>query len=269
MATLLTATVAGCAQANSGRTGEPTADASIDARPIDAPPNLLPDAAVDAPLDASGDAPAPDGGCAISAGTTPQLDGVADLDDYPAAQRVSPGAQLGTDALAITWDRARLYITASSTAFESDFEPLHVYVQAGIALPAAAPGSGKEYSGLTPMLPFTPSHLIAVRRTNGATPYDGVYLPGASWMTRDTALVPGTDVFVSADHRTLSVAVPWSALGGCPTALRLAVHVVHAASGNEWKDLVPASHTPWQAPGGGYYQIDLTGAPAVAGWALH
>lgn len=271
MATLLAAGVAGCAQANSGRTGEPTPDASVDARPIDAPPNLVPDAPADAALDASVDAPPPDAGCAISASAAPPLDGVADLDDYPAAQRVSPGAQLGagTDALAITWNASRLFITASSTAFEADYEPLHVYVQTGTALAAATPGSGKEYSGLTPMLPFTPTHLIAVRRTNGATPYDGVYLPTASWMTRATALVPGTDVFVSADHRTLSVSVPWTALGTCPTALRLAVHVVHGASANEWKDLVPASHTPWQAPGGGYYQLDLTAAPAVSGWALH
>ena len=26
---------------------------------------------------------------------------------------------------------------------------------------------------------------------------------------------------------------------------------------------------PWQMPGGGYYEIDLTGAQAVAGWTLH
>jgi hypothetical protein len=263
MATLLAAGVAGCAQANSGRTGEPTPDASVDARAIDAPPSVLPDAAIDAELDAS-----PDAGCAISVGLTPQLDGVADLDDYPAAQRLAPGAQLGSDAVAIAWDASRLYITASSTAFEADYKPLHVYVETGTALPSAVPGSGKEYSGLTPMLPFTPTHLVAARRTTGATPYNGVYLPAASWTTRDTALQPGADVFVSADHRTLSIAVPWAALGGCPTALRLAVHVVHAVSANEWKDLVPASHTPWQAPGGGYYEIDLTGTPAVSGWAL-
>jgi len=264
MATLVAVGVAGCAQANSGRPGDPTPDASVDARAPDAPPAVLPDAAIDAVLDA----PPPDAGCAISAGVTPQLDGVADLDAYPAAQRVTPGAQLGSDALAIAWDASRLYITASSTAFEADFKPIHVYVESGTALPAAVPGSGKEYSGLVPMLPFSPTHLVAVRRTTGAMPYNGVYLPAASWTTRDTALQAGTDVFVSADNRTLSIAVPWTALGGCPTALRLAVHVVHGVSANEWKDLVPPTHTPWQAPGGGYYEIDLTGAPAVSGWAL-
>jgi len=62
--------------------------------------------------------------------------------------------------------------------------------------------------------------------------------------------------------------VPWNAIGNCPTHLRLAVHVVHAVSANEWKDLVPSTHTPWQSPGGGYYEIDLSGAPAVTSWSL-
>jgi hypothetical protein len=26
--------------------------------------------------------------------------------------------------------------------------------------------------------------------------------------------------------------------------------------------------TPWLAPGGGYYEIDLTGSTPVAGWSL-
>jgi hypothetical protein len=118
------------------------------------------------------------------------------------------------------------------------------------------------------MLPFAPTHLIAARRTNGVDMYDGVYLPAATWTTRGDSLAPGTNVFSSADHRTLSVVVPWTALGGCPTALRLAVHVVHAVSANEWKVLVPSTHTPWQAPGGGYYEVDLTAPPSVAGWTL-
>ena len=82
-------------------------------------------------------------------------------------------------------------------------------------------------------------------------PYDGVYLPAASWDTQAVTLVDGTDVFVSSDNRTMSVRVAWAALGGCPTAMRLAAHVVHAAPGNEWKELVPATTTPWLATGGG------------------
>jgi hypothetical protein len=261
IATLVTTAVTGCARANGELIEEPALDAAgIDARPIDA---AAPDAAV------MPDAPMPDAGCAISAGLSPVIDGIADLDDYPSAQRLTPGAMLGADAIAIAWDASKLDITTTSVAFESDFEPLHVYLESTTALGTAAPAPGKEYSGLVPMLPFAPTHLIAARRTNGVDLYDAVYLPAATWTTRGDSLAPGTNVFSSADHRTLSIVVPWTALGGCPTSLRLAVHVVHAVSANEWKVLVPSTHTPWQAPGGGYYEVDLTSAPAVTGWTLH
>lgn len=253
--------VAACARGNAA-----TSDAALqDGAPADAAPR---------PHDASPDARHPDGavdaGCAISAGVTPTLDGTHDLASYPAAQQLNPGAMVGTDAAAVAWDKAALYVTVTSGAFAGAYEPLHVYVEAGTGLATAVPANGKEYSGLVPALPFTPTHLIAIRRVTdaGTGAYDGVYVPAATWTTRQTALAPGVDVFASADQQTLSVKVGWAALGGCPTALRLAVHVVHAVSGNEWKDLVPATHTPWQVPGGGYYELDLTGAPAVAGWTL-
>jgi len=214
------------------------------------------------------------GGCAISAGHSPALDGVGDLADYPSGQRLIPGATLsGTDEVAVTWDPTYLYVTVTSDGFLDPFKPLHVYLEASTALGAATPSTGKEYSALTPALPFTPTHLIAVRRQDDSGmggPYDGVYGPGGAqpWTDRVTPLVPGTDVFVSADLRTLSVRTPWSALGGCPLELRLDAHLVNAVTANEWKDLVPTTHTPWLAPGGGYYQIDLTGDPAVSGWSL-
>ena len=109
---------------------------------------------------------------------------------------------------------------------------------------------------------------VHVRRVSDAGPgaYNGVFVPSDGWTTRTLALDDAT--FASADQRTLSVSVQWSALGGCPTSLRLALHVVHGALANEWKDLVPTTHTPWQMPGGGYYEIDLTASPAVSGWSL-
>lgn len=262
-ATLLASVVTGCAQARGVANTEPMPDAAApDQHPRDAAGEPPPDVAIDS-------APVPDAGCAISAGTKPELDGVDDLNAYPIAQRVTPGAMLGADGVAITWDRTHLYVTVASPAFEAEYEPLHVYLEAGLALAAAVPGAGKEYSGLVPMLPFSPTHLIAARRTNGVDAYDAVYLPAAGWTTRGASLDPATDVLVAPDHHALSLVVPWSALGGCPTSLRLAVHVVHAAAANEWKDLVPSSHTPWLAPGGGYYELELTGPPAVASWTLH
>lgn len=262
--------LAGCARGGGpsplvGHDAAPELDAAgRDAVALDAAPDAAGDATV-LPPDA-----APDAGCAIAAGVTPALDGVDDLAAYPAAQHLAPGAPLGSDGAAIARDASKLYVTVTSDAFAGAYEPLHVYVEAGTELPAAQPSQGKEYGGLVPDLPFTPTQLIAVRRVTdaGSGPYDGVYVPAASWTTRAVALEPGTDVFASADQRTLSVAVPWTALGGCPTALRLAVHVVHGAVANEWKELVPASHTPWQSSTTGYYELDLTGAPDVAGWTL-
>jgi hypothetical protein len=231
----------------------------------DAPPDGRPMSGSDAALP---DAPPPDAGCPISSGATPSLDGVNDLADYPAAQLITPGAMVGSDGAALSWDPQRLYITMQSTVFAGVYEPLHVYVEASSALGTATPSQGKEYSGLVPDLPFTPTHLIAVRRVSdsGTGPYDGVFLPDNSWNDRATPLVDGTGVFAATDE--ISVQVPWSALGGCPHALRLAIHVVHAQPANEWKDVVPATSTPWQAPGGDYYEVDLTGAPAVTGWTL-
>ncbi len=159
-------------------------------------------------------------------------------------------------------------MTVTSSAFAAAFEPLHVYVELGASLAAPVAGTGKEYAGLVPALPFTPTHLIAVRRVGdgGAGPYDGVFLPDAGFMTRERARSRGPAMFTSSDNRTLSVAVPWTALGGCPTTMRLSAHVVHAVAANEcWKEgTVPASATPWLAAGGGYYESDLTVTPVFS-----
>ncbi len=216
---------------------------------VDAAPVISPDAAE---------------GCAIAAGLTPALDGTDDLAQYPAAQLLTPGATLGADQAAIAWDRSNLYVTVTSSAFDQPYEPLHIYLETGTSLPAAAPASGKEYGGLTPALPFSPTHLVAVRRLSGA--YNGVFVPGDAYAVQTLGLDAST--FVSSDQHTISVSVPWTALGTCPTHARMALHVVHGVTANEWKDLVPGTHTPWLAPGGGYYEIDLTVPPAVSGWAL-
>ena len=217
----------------------------------------------DARTDAAEDAP----GCAIAAGITPVLDGTDDLAAYPSAQQLSPGAMLGSDAAAIAWNGTHLFVTVRSSAFTAPYEPLHVYLETGATLAAATAAPGKEYSNLTAAVPFTPTHLLAARRVSdsgsGAT-YNGVFVPGDGWVDHALAL----DAVVAADQQTLSLTVPWSALGGCPTVMRLALHVVHAQTANEWKDLVPSSHTPWQMPGGGYYEVDLTGSLAVSAWML-
>ena len=215
---------------------------------------------------------APDAGCAISTGLTPLIDGVHDLADYPAAQQVALFAPLDTsDGAAVSWDASYFYVTVASSAFTAAYEPLHVYLETSDgALPAPTASQGKEYSGLVPALPFTATYLVAARQVDdaGSGPYDGVFVPDSGWTVQQTGLVPGQNVFVSLDQHEMSLKVPWSALGGCPHAMRLAFHVVHAMPANEWKDVAPATSTPWQAPGGGYYEIDLTGSTAVASWTL-
>lgn len=222
-----------------------------------------PDVGLDARVDARPDAWSM---CTISTGDSPRLDGTDDLAEYPAVQRATVNAG---DQAAITWNASYLFATFTTDGLLDAFEPVHLYVEASSILVAPVASVGKEYASLTPGLPFTPTHLIAFRRTSdaGTGAYNGVYAPAGSWTTRTFPLT-GTDVFASADGRTLSVRVPWSALGGCPTRMRLVAHIVHAEAGNEWKDVVPSTHTPWMPSGGAFYDIDLTGDPAVSGWVL-
>ena len=204
----------------------------------------------------------------LNMGHTPTLDGSGDLAEFGAAQLITADGPVGSaDTYGITWDRDYLYIALSSPVFADGLRPLHIYVEARATLSAAAPTAGKEYDGLTAELPFSATHLIAVRRSTGSPPYNGIYGPGGGWTTRLMGLVDGTDVF-SEGTDMVSVRVPWSTLG-CANAIRLTAHVVNGPiAGNEWKDFIPSTTTPWMAPGGGYHEIDLTADPAVTGWTL-
>lgn len=228
-----------------------------------------------APLDGGpSDAGASDaGGCgAVGIGHTLSFDGVDDLGKYPPSQLLlPPGEPLASwGGFGMTWDRTYLYVTMVTPAFASADRPLHVYAQSASSLSPAAPTTGKRYAGLTPELPFSPTHLIAARRVStlgGLPPYNGVYMPADGWETRVAALEVGSEVWVAADNHTISVRIPWTSLG-CPRMLRVTVHVVNGAVGNEWKDLVPVGATPWLSPGGRYYEIDLSGTPEISGWSL-
>ena len=237
------------------------------------------DASSDAGADAGRDAGASDAGPAgptcpgHHVGDTIALDGSSDLAKYPASQRLTPGGPLGgSDEYAITWDRDYLYITLVSGAFSDGFKPIHLYLEVRPSLSPAAASTGKEYSSLTAELPFTATHLVALRRTSlsGGVLYNGVYTPGGAWTTLAVALRDGVDVWAEGTS-ALSARVPWSVLG-CAASIRLTTHVVNGPIFlNEWKDFLPLTATPWSTmppatPGGGYYEIDLTADPAVSGW---
>ncbi len=235
----------------------------------------LMDGGSDAGFDAGGsDAGPTDAGIgtcpSLDVGHTLSLDGAGDLAKFSAAQRLLASGSVGAaDEYGITWDRDYLYVALTSPVFADGLRPLHVYLEVRASLGSAMRSVGKEYDGLTPQLPFTATHVIAVRRTSasGGPAYNGVYTPGAGWTTLAMELRDGVDVF-SEGTSVVSVRVPWSLLG-CASAIRLTSHVVNGpVAGNEWKDFVPSTTEPWMSPGGGYYEIDLTADPAVTGWSL-
>ncbi len=254
---------------DSGLDGGPR-DAGLDSGLADGGSDaVMPDGGTDSGVDAAPSATCP--GAAIHPGHTIVLDGEADLDAYPATQRLTPGGPLGSaDEYAITWDRDYLYVTLVSGAFADGFKPVHIYLEAAETLGAAMPSDGKEYSGLVARLPFSATHLVALRRTSvggDGVAYNGLYVPAGDppWTTQTVAFREGVDVFTASDASAMSVRVSWADLG-CPSALRLTAHVVNAVLANEWKDFLPFAATPWAAPGGAYFELDLRVEPDVSGW---
>jgi hypothetical protein len=298
-ATWITLLAAGCA---AGTPPNPRADAGRDAEIVrrDAGPRdagrredagrdaavredagrdagLRRDAGMDAstPVDAGSDARIVEidaGACeGASDGVSIVFDGTDDLASYPESHVITPGAPLEPwERFALSWDRDYLYVTMVSRAFEDQYKPLHVYLESADVLADPVASAGKEYSGRIPELPFAATHLIAVRRTSDSGaggPYNGVYTPADGWGDRAFS-IEAADTFVAADHHTISVRVPWRALG-CPSRIRLTAHVVNAVEGDDYKDLVPTGATPWTSAATGYYEIDLSGAPASEGWMVY
>lgn len=207
------------------------------------------------------------------------LDGVGDLAAYPPGHVLTGGdvgvRQADEEAFGLHADPDFLYVSQAATAFDDVYAPWMVYLEAGTApLDDAVPGTGIPYDrgqgDLTPSLPFTPTHALAIRRSavDGAPddgPWVGVWRRegGGDW-TQVRRFRVDEDLWVSSDGRTLSVRVPRAVLGIHDT-VRLTSHVVHGAPGGEWKDTVPAGHTPWSG-GGTAYVLDLDDLGTSASW---
>lgn len=198
------------------------------------------------------------------------FDGVDDIDAFAAGQ-VLTGAALGApldawNAVGLDWDAQHLYVSVVSSAFEEDFAPVMIYLQAGVGdLGPAVPGVGSPYtrgSVTAPAgLPFTPTHQITLRASNtlgpDGGPYNGVWAyDGVNYALRQR-LAWDSSAWIAADRHTLSARIPRALLGTHDT-VRIAAHVLWGVAGQEWKGLVPAGHTPWQADGGSYLELDLT-----------
>ncbi len=190
------------------------------------------------------------------------FDGVADGGELPAGSMAAPGAPLAAwsqAGAALTDDH--LLLTLVSPAFEQAFRAWVVYVQAFDGAPGgpATPAPGLSYSNQTATLPFTPTHAITLRRQSDAGdavgPFNGVWEPDGSGSWRLVGrFATGRDAFFAADQHTGAVAVPRAWLGD-PGGVRLAAHVVQDVAGNEYKDLLPATHTPWTADGGAWLDL--------------
>lgn len=207
-----------------------------------------------------------------SAGDLIALDGAADFDKFSAAQQLTPGVVVNPwSRFALTWDADYLYVSIVSAIFEQPYTPYVLYLEgAQGALGAAAPGAGIEYSGQTPSLPFTPNLMITTRERSedgsAAGPWAGVWRRGSQGFEQIKRLDYGRDMWLAADKHTMSMRIPRAWLGDAKR-LRLAGHAVLAQPNNPYGEVVPATHTPAVA-GGGYFEIDLEGAPAISGWTL-
>ncbi|MBA2662350.1 MAG: Ig-like domain-containing protein [Bradymonadaceae bacterium] len=198
------------------------------------------------------------------------LDGDGDLGKFDASQRLTPGAPYQEwDGFALDWDADYLYLALVSEAFEDNYKPWMIYIEAtreSFDQPASA--LGMEYSGQTASLPFLANYAIATRQLSDDTagPFNGIWRRDGAW-TQQQRLVPGRQYFLASDNHTMSLRIPRAALGS-PTHIRLAAHVVNAVLDNEWKDVVPTTHSPWQAGVEGFYEIELGARIGVDAWSV-
>ncbi len=206
-----------------------------------------------------------------------EFDGKDDVQKLAAAQHVAPGVKLASWAkFALDWDDDWLYLVVVGKGFEADLKAMMVYIQAGDALPAPQPAPGLTYTNLTAMLPFTASHVIALRSKSdagdGYGPWAGVHERSSGDWRLQTRLQPGVAMWLAGDKHTIAVRIHRAELAPPGVAaikkLRLAAHLVHGGAGHEYKAVVPPAHAPWKTATKGYYEIDLSGAHPVANWTV-
>lgn len=199
------------------------------------------------------------------------LDGDDDFGAFPDAQSLTPGVTLQPwERFAMTWDDDFLYIAVVSEGFEAPYKPFNLYFEGGgDSLGPLSAGQGIEYSGLRAALPFDATHLITVRRLSedgdDGGPWNGLLVNGPDGWQRVARLTPQQQWWISADQHVIAMRVPRAWLGQ-PRRVRVAGHLVNAEPANEWKDTVPATHTPWTASNTGFFEIDLDGPTPVSGW---
>ncbi|MCB9638514.1 MAG: hypothetical protein H6727_06345 [Myxococcales bacterium] len=201
------------------------------------------------------------------------MDGNNDYNKFPSTQSLTPGATLETwERFALTWDDDWLYVAVVSKGFEDDLRAFMLYVEpAQTASAPTAQSTGMTYLQQTSQLPITATHLIGVRyktdNQDGLGPWSGVWRREAGGWVQQQRFKEGRDVWSASDRHTMSFRIRRSALGGTRW-IRLVGHLVYAVSGNEWKAVLPSTHTPWTSSGVGFLQIDLDQSKASSAWLV-
>lgn len=203
-----------------------------------------------------------------------RFDGNDDLGKLSDAQQVDPGAPLEPwSRWGLDWDERYLYITLVSPAFRSDFKAAMIYIE-GVSTQQPTPLSssqGISYSDQIPQLPFDATTMITWRRAGAGVgdqePWSGVYSRQDDSWQRVWGMTPNEHVWVSMDEHTMSMRVP-RALLGPERVLRLVGHVVNEVVDEEWKELLPAAHTPWMGEGGAFIELDLDGLHGRDNWVI-
>ena len=209
----------------------------------------------------------------ITTGSVIAFDGKDDIKKYKPTQVVTPGIQLKTwERFALTWDRDWLYITIVSQGFENGVKAFNLYLEtAGATWPTVKQGSGIRYLNQVPMLPFTPTYMLGVRRqsnnNDGFGPWNGIWRKTTKGWILQTRFKTKSDYVVASDKHTISYRVHRAELGW-PQKLRWAGHLVNHVAGNEWKLTLPKSHTPWVHSNKGYYEIELANPPNSSKWVV-
>jgi hypothetical protein len=182
------------------------------------------------------------------------FNGQDDLGKIDESRRLVPGAQSQPwSAFGLEWNDDDLFIAMVSESVAVPHKPVMIYLEAITGTPSEpAASQGLEYSGQVPTLPFSANYAIALRRVSaldGDGPWNGIWRRTDTGWQRQERLATDVDYWPGQDGHTLAARIPRAALGS-PDQIRLVAHVVHEVQAEEWKDVIPADHTPWENGGG-------------------
>lgn len=179
---------------------------------------------------------------------TVDLTGSGDLAKHTLVlQSADLGAPGPGDALGVSADENFLYLTLDHDGFANSYQPWFLYIDADGDPTPVSPADGVEYSGKTPSLPFTPTHMVTARTAvDGGPqggPWSGVWTFDADGeATQRFRLLDNDHRWVSTDATSMSLRLPLDLFGDA-TELRWVSHTLDLTT-LQWRALHPATHQP-------------------------